>query len=143
LTSLKRRAQISIRLCLFLSITVRIASQYLKAFADSLTGEYQDRRHLTKVDCSKTIWILATNALDTTIQNFCKLHDKPIFVDDDHGEKLRLMKQLSKELKEDFLSKFSVSFTQVPNMEAYLTVQTVPHHRSNLRIPPIPSILAG
>ncbi|KAH0561971.1 hypothetical protein GP486_003322 [Trichoglossum hirsutum] len=77
-------------------------------------GEYQDRRHLTKIDCSKTIWILATNALDAIIQNFCKLHHKLLFLDDDQGdhcEKLRLIKQLSKELKEDFLSKFDSPIT--------------------------------
>ena len=81
----------------------------MMTLANTSIGEYQDRRHLTKIDCSKTIWILATNALDTTIQSFCKLHHKPIFLDDDQGEKLRLMKHLSKELKEDFLSKFDVS----------------------------------
>ncbi|KAK5139670.1 hypothetical protein LTR32_007296 [Rachicladosporium monterosium] len=31
-------------------------------------GEYQDRRNLHKVDCSKTIWIMATNAHDAIIQ---------------------------------------------------------------------------
>jgi hypothetical protein len=87
-----------------------VVSQALMTLANTSLGEYQDRRHLTKIDCSKTIWILATNALDTTIQNFCKLHHKPIFLDDDQGEKLRLMKHLSKELKEDFLSKFDVGF---------------------------------
>ncbi|KAH6678223.1 P-loop containing nucleoside triphosphate hydrolase protein [Halenospora varia] len=74
-------------------------------------GEYQDRRHLTKIDCSKTIWILATNACDNTIQEFCKLHEQPIFQDDDQDEKLRLMKRLSKELKEDFLSQFGSPIT--------------------------------
>jgi len=87
-----------------------VVSQALVTLTNTSLGEYQDRRHLTKIDCSKTIWILATNALDTTIQNFCTLHHKPIFLDDDQGEKLRLMKHLSKELKEDFLSKFDVGF---------------------------------
>lgn len=64
---------------------------------------------MTKIDCSKTIWILATNALDTTIQDFCTLNHKAIFLDDDESEKLRLMKRLSRELKEDFLSQFDVS----------------------------------
>lgn len=71
-------------------------------------GEYQDRRDLKRIDCSKTVWILATNALDLTIQSFCKLHRKPIFEEDDEGEKLRLMKVLSKAIKEDFLSQFGV-----------------------------------
>jgi hypothetical protein len=73
-------------------------------------GEYQDRRDLKQIDCSKTVWILATNALDATIQSFCKLHHKPIFEDDDVSEKLRLMKSLSKAIKEDFLAQFGVSF---------------------------------
>ncbi|KAK4889331.1 hypothetical protein LTR27_011868 [Elasticomyces elasticus] len=33
-------------------------------------GEYQDRRSLDKIDCSKTIWILATNAHDAIIKDF-------------------------------------------------------------------------
>lgn len=70
-------------------------------------GEYQDRRHLTKIDCSKTIWILATNALDTIIQTFCALNHQTIFLNDTHSEKL--MKKLSRELKEGFLTKFDVS----------------------------------
>ncbi|KAL2076228.1 hypothetical protein VTL71DRAFT_1171 [Oculimacula yallundae] len=74
-------------------------------------GEYQDRRDLKKIDCSKTVWILATNALDPTIQKFCKLHHKPIFEDDDDTEKLRLMKSLSKAIKEDFLSQFGSPVT--------------------------------
>lgn len=74
-------------------------------------GEYQDRRDLKQIDCSKTVWILATNALDLTIQNFCKLHHKPIFEDDDDSEKLRLMKSLSKAIKEDFLSQFGSPVT--------------------------------
>jgi hypothetical protein len=82
----------------------------LNTSADATLGEYQDRRDLKQIDCSKTVWILATNALDPTIQSFCKLHHKPIFEDDDESEKLRLMKSLSKAIKEDFLSQFGVSF---------------------------------
>lgn len=72
-------------------------------------GEYQDRRDLRQVDCSKTVWILATNALDATIQSFCKVHQKPIFEDEDETEKLRLMKTLTKSIKQEFLSHFGVS----------------------------------
>lgn len=71
-------------------------------------GEYQDRRNLKKIDCSKTIWILATNALDPTIQKFCAQHNAALFIDEDETQKMRLMKTLVKELKEDFLSKFDV-----------------------------------
>jgi hypothetical protein len=97
-------------------------------------GEYQDRRDSSKIDCSKTIWILATNAMDSTIQTFCQMHDKSIFVDDNPHEKLRLARLLSKELKQDFLSQFGVSLhcnaqswqlsncgTRLPSQAAFLT----------------------
>ncbi|KAI1775492.1 P-loop containing nucleoside triphosphate hydrolase protein [Hypoxylon cercidicola] len=35
-------------------------------------GEYADRRNTQKVDCSKTIWILATNKFDSIIHDICK-----------------------------------------------------------------------
>jgi ATP-dependent Clp protease ATP-binding subunit ClpA len=76
---------------------------------DRFSGEYQDRRNLAKIDCSKTIWILATNALDTTIQGFCASNHTELFVNDDESQKMQLMKRLSKEIKQDFLSKFDVS----------------------------------
>jgi len=76
---------------------------------DKFLGEYQDRRNLAKIDCSKTIWILATNALDTTIQGFCASNHTELFVNDDESHKMQLMKRLSKEIKQDFLSKFDVS----------------------------------
>lgn len=79
-------------------------------------GEYQDRRYSKQVDCSKTIWILATNALDATIQSFCKEHHKAIFEDEDEAEKLRLMKTLTKNMKKEFLSKFGVSLDTNPRV---------------------------
>jgi hypothetical protein len=112
-------------------------------------GEYQDRRDLKQIDCSKTVWILATNALDSTIQNFCKLHHKSIFEDDDVSEKLRLMKSLSKAIKEDFLAKFGVSLKLkfgnhwdfCANRKSGLMVDTlVSSHRSNLGLPSISAI---
>lgn len=72
------------------------------------SGEYQDRRHLTTIDCSQTIWILATNALDSTILNFCNSHEQALFVDDDQAEKLQLMKQLEKKMKQRFLQQLGV-----------------------------------
>jgi hypothetical protein len=77
--------------------------------ADGSIGEYQDRRNLDKIDCSKTIWILATNALDATIENFCKTNDRLLFLGDNDSEKMRLMKALSKQLKADLVTQFDVS----------------------------------
>lgn len=72
----------------------------------SLVGEYQDRRDGSKVNCSKTIWILATNALDPLIKDFCSHH--PDILGDDEAKKQKVAKELSKELKQGFLAQFGV-----------------------------------
>ncbi|KAI1137349.1 P-loop containing nucleoside triphosphate hydrolase protein [Hypoxylon sp. FL0543] len=72
-------------------------------------GEYQDRRHLTTVDCSKTIWILATNALDDTINGFCE-HNKDIYSHDEAARE-KEAKRLSKLLKDAFLARFDAPIT--------------------------------
>jgi ATP-dependent Clp protease ATP-binding subunit ClpA len=74
-----------------------------------LAGEYQDRRHLTTVDCSQTIWILATNAHDSVIQDFCTQNNQALFADDDESQKILLTKKLAKEVRHDFLRTFGVS----------------------------------
>jgi len=74
----------------------------------STLGEYQDRRNLQKIDCSKTIWILATNALDDKIRNFCQVNGSMIWDEEDENKQTRLIKTLTKELKEDFLKIFQV-----------------------------------
>lgn len=72
-------------------------------------GEYQDRRNLQMVDCSRTIWILATNALDRRIRDFCKVHEAVLFDDQQVESRTQLMKQLDKDLKNDLLGQFDVS----------------------------------
>ncbi|KAI0532320.1 P-loop containing nucleoside triphosphate hydrolase protein [Xylaria digitata] len=37
-------------------------------------GEYMDRRNWSEVNCLQTIWILATNAFDREIHEFCELN---------------------------------------------------------------------
>ena len=71
-------------------------------------GEYQDRRSQDKIDCSQTIWILATNAHDQIIQDFSAANNRVLFVDDDESEKERLLKKLSKQIKQDFLTHHGV-----------------------------------
>ncbi|RMJ14913.1 hypothetical protein CDV36_005445 [Fusarium kuroshium] len=61
-------------------------------------GEYEDRRDHGKVNCWNTIWILATNALDSTVLDFCEENSK-IF-DGDKDEKSKLSKKLSKQLRQ-------------------------------------------
>ncbi|KAF2797999.1 P-loop containing nucleoside triphosphate hydrolase protein [Melanomma pulvis-pyrius CBS 109.77] len=70
-------------------------------------GEYQDRRKVAKINCSKTIWILATNALDAEIVSFCDRNEDIIIGDELVKEELG--KQLSKELKKGFISHFGVN----------------------------------
>ncbi|KAH8808795.1 P-loop containing nucleoside triphosphate hydrolase protein [Xylogone sp. PMI_703] len=74
-------------------------------------GDYQDRRNKKTIDCSKTIWILATNALDSTINSFCKQHHKAIFIDEDRSTEQKLVRALSKEIKEVFLQRFGSPMT--------------------------------
>lgn len=64
------------------------------------------------MDCSKTIWILATNALDPTIKTFCTNYQDDIFGKGDEVVMARLMKRLKRLLKEDFLQRFGVGFLQ-------------------------------
>ncbi|KAH0543129.1 hypothetical protein FGG08_002555 [Glutinoglossum americanum] len=52
-----------------------------------------------EVDCSKTIWILATNALDRRIKSFCDTHDKELSSTEDHGKIKKVVKALQKKLK--------------------------------------------
>ena len=72
------------------------------------SGEYQDRRSQDKINCSRTIWILATNAHDPIIQDFSANNTRVLFVDDDESEKERVLKQLSKQIKQDFLAHHGV-----------------------------------
>lgn len=73
------------------------------------TGQYEDRRNGATIDCSKTIWILATNALDKTITNFCDVPENALILSHDEStEKTKLGKKLSKALKQAFLAQFTV-----------------------------------
>jgi ATP-dependent Clp protease ATP-binding subunit ClpA len=71
-------------------------------------GEYQDRRHLTTIDCSKSIWIIATNALDPTIKEFCRARERIIFHGAESAQMPRLMKLLEKQVKNEFKERFHV-----------------------------------
>ncbi|KAI9687019.1 MAG: hypothetical protein M1822_002429 [Bathelium mastoideum] len=67
-------------------------------------GEYADRRNQDKIDCSQTIWILATNRHDPIIQTFSADHKQKLFDNNNETEKERLLKQLAKQIKQDFLT---------------------------------------
>jgi hypothetical protein len=88
------------------------------------TGEYQDRRSQDKINCSRTIWILATNAHDPIIQEFSATNNNVLFVDADEAEKDRLMKQLSKKIKDDFLAHHGVRTVPTPPLFPILIIET-------------------
>ncbi|KAI9780170.1 MAG: hypothetical protein M1839_007007 [Geoglossum umbratile] len=68
--------------------TVQFTNQHLRN---------RDKPHV--VDCSKTIWILATNALDKQIKKFCEKNNREISSADDHGKVKKIVKALQKTLK--------------------------------------------
>jgi len=71
-------------------------------------GEYQDRRNLRKVDCSKTIWILATNYLDPVIKRFWAEH-QIVLTDAPDPSKFALpLKDLQTRMKKSFMERFEV-----------------------------------
>ncbi|RDL36710.1 uncharacterized protein BP5553_06062 [Venustampulla echinocandica] len=69
-------------------------------------GQYEDRRSKKLIDCTNTIWILATNALDWFIVNHCD--DNPeIFDDEDNPKKEEILKELVEEMEGHFINNFS------------------------------------
>lgn len=71
-------------------------------------GKYTDRRNRQPVDCSKTIWIMATNALDDTILDFCDERGESVHRtqgDDGHAH-AELMAELSAKLKKQLKNTF-------------------------------------
>ncbi|KAI0436711.1 P-loop containing nucleoside triphosphate hydrolase protein [Xylaria telfairii] len=72
-------------------------------------GEYEDRRNRSKVDCSKTIWILATNVLDPIIKSFSI--GNPDILGEDETTKHKLGEQLYRKLREAFIEKFGAPIT--------------------------------
>lgn len=59
------------------------------------------------MDCSQTIFIIATNALDNDIQNFC--NRTPDIFSENGQQQLRAAKDLSPILRQGFLQRFGVS----------------------------------
>jgi len=81
-------------------------------------GKYTDRRNRQAVDCSKTIWIMATNALDDTILDFCDVHQEQVYQTDDSHRHAEIMTELSAKLKKQLKSTFGVRplFRPIPHL---------------------------
>ncbi|XDG02608.1 hypothetical protein ABKA04_002223 [Annulohypoxylon sp. FPYF3050] len=69
-------------------------------------GRYEDRRNGKIVDCSKTIWILATNQLDDTIDSFCDVNENALFQSEDDEAQDRLVGKLCHQLRTEFMGHF-------------------------------------
>lgn len=73
-----------------------------------VTGTYTDRRNRQPVDISKIIWVMATNALDNIILDFCDVHQEQVHQTDDTHQHAELMAELSNKLKKQLKSTFGV-----------------------------------
>ncbi|KAI1501795.1 P-loop containing nucleoside triphosphate hydrolase protein [Biscogniauxia marginata] len=69
-------------------------------------GHYEDRRSGKTIDCSKTIWILATNKLDDHIHAFCSANDQALFQSEDEEAQDRLVGKLCRQLRREFIGHF-------------------------------------
>ncbi|KAK8851225.1 P-loop containing nucleoside triphosphate hydrolase protein [Apiospora arundinis] len=74
-------------------------------------GSYQDRRNLSSVDCRKTIWILATNAFDPTIHDFCRRNKAVIWDPKKMPEAEKLIGGLSKQIRKESEGRFGAPIT--------------------------------
>ncbi|KAI1763843.1 P-loop containing nucleoside triphosphate hydrolase protein [Hypoxylon sp. FL1150] len=70
-------------------------------------GRYEDRRSGKVIDCSKTIWILATNKLDESIHEFCNANEKALFQTDDEEAQDKAVGKLCRQLRKEFIEQFS------------------------------------
>lgn len=77
-----------------------------ESFLMASPGEYEDRKARATVDCSKAIWILATNAFDVTIHEFCKDNEVALFQSDNPATSEKLVKGLCKTLRTESISRF-------------------------------------
>jgi len=58
------------------------------------------------VDCSQVIWIIATNAVDDIILDFCEIHHSEIFQTEDHIQQTDMVNELSIRLKKQLKTEF-------------------------------------
>jgi hypothetical protein len=107
----------------------------MKSDTDLTLGKYRDRRALSTsnaINCTKTIWILATNAFDPTIQSFCDSHQEDLLGSagtKEHDEKVqKLARQLSARLQKESIGVLGVSSIPMPSLIHYpATSSPSPH----------------
>ncbi|OTB16989.1 hypothetical protein K445DRAFT_57856 [Daldinia sp. EC12] len=70
------------------------------------SGRYEDRRNGKIIDCSKTIWIIATNQLDNHIHEYCKANEQALFYSEDQDVQDKLVEKLCRQLRTEFTGHF-------------------------------------
>ena len=77
----------------------------------ALAGRYADRRTRQEVDCSQTIWVFATNAVDHTILDFCEVHKSELFELNEPVRQNALILDLTTRIKKQLKSEFGVCYS--------------------------------
>jgi ATP-dependent Clp protease ATP-binding subunit ClpA len=78
------------------------------------------------VDCSKAIWILATNAFDDTIHQFCKDNEAALFHSDGPSAAEKLVRGLCKTLRTKSISTFGAPLTgRITEFVPFLTFSQI------------------
>jgi hypothetical protein len=77
----------------------------------TLTGRYADRRTRQEIDCSQTIWVFATNAVDNTILDFCEVHKSELFERNELVCQNELILDLTTRIKKQLKSEFGVCYS--------------------------------
>jgi len=72
-------------------------------------GRYLDRRNQGSVDSSQTIWIIATNAVDDIILDYCESHGD-IFDSEDQIQQTNLVNELSDKMKRQLKTDLGVCY---------------------------------
>ena len=76
--------------------------------ADRYLGTYQDRRDLRTIDCSRTVWIFATNAFDSTVHKFCQQNKAVLHDPRKTSESEKLVGELGKDIRKESEAHFGV-----------------------------------
>lgn len=85
-------------------------------------GTYADRRNGDKVDCTNTIWILATNKFDDTVAEFSKQNNAVICDSDLRSEHHTLKRQLHRSLRNECIASFGAPLAnQITEIIPFLT----------------------
>lgn len=75
------------------------------------TGRYADRRSHQEIDCSQTIWIFATNAVDHIILDFCAVHKSELFELNEPIRQKALILDLTTRIKKKLKEAFGVCYS--------------------------------